>query len=60
MGLTYRRDLVATSAEITAAIGVVEVRRNVSVGALGKLQARVSIALQTGLAASCCSPCKQL
>ena len=60
MGLTYRGDLVATGAEVTAASGVVEVRSNVSVGALGELQARVGAALQAGLAASFCSPRKQI
>ena len=60
MGLTYRGDLVATGAEVTAASGAVEVRSNVSVGAPGKLQARVGAALQAGLAASVCSPCKQV
>ena len=60
MRLTYRGDLVATGAEVTAACGAVEVCSNVSVGALGKFQARVGIALQAGLAASFCSPCKQI
>ena len=35
-------------------------RSNVSMGALGKLQARVGAALQAGLAASFCSPRKQI
>ena len=59
-GLTYGNNLVATGAEVTAAGRVMEVRGNVSVGALGKLQTRVGLALQAGRAASCCSPCRQL
>ena len=58
MGLTYRGDLVATSAEVTAASGVVEVRSDVSVRASSELQARIGIALQAGLAVSYCSPWK--